>query len=190
MERWWGALVLAAAGVFAISGALRYRSGRHPELGRHRDTAGLWTWQRNIIFAAEPMGVLLIGAALLAAMGNDAPVVASAVVTVVTVAALVSCIVFAYRPADVAAAREERLPGRRQRDDPSPPRRTVTSSPRRHRPPAGPRHQPVRRWWRALRPAILAGRRSPLIAQDYLFLGGSFAVATLVWWVLSAISRR
>jgi hypothetical protein len=41
MEGWWAGAVLAAAGVFAISGAVRYRSGRHPEPGRHREVTGV-----------------------------------------------------------------------------------------------------------------------------------------------------
>jgi hypothetical protein len=36
----------------------------------------------------------------------------------------------------------------------------------------------------------LPGHRSLLAAPDYLFLGGCFVVATLVWWVLVAVSRR
>jgi hypothetical protein len=32
--------------------------------------------------------------------------------------------------------------------------------------------------------------RSPLTAPDYVFLGGCFVAATLVWWLLVALSRR
>ena len=61
------------------------------------------------------MGVLLIGAALLAAMGTGAPVAASAVVTLVVLAALVSAIVFTYRPPTWLLPREERLRDRADR---------------------------------------------------------------------------
>jgi hypothetical protein len=191
MAGWWAALALAAAGVFAISGAFRYRSGRHPELGRHRDTTGLWTWQRNIIFAAGPLGVMLIGAALLAAMGTNAPLVASAVVTSVTLAALVSSIVFTYRPPTWLLPREERLHGRPKWDD------SVSAPTARDEAPTI-----VTALRRGLVTSLfvgggvlfveryLPGDRSALVAADYLFLAGCFVAATLVWWALIALSRR
>ena len=182
MEEWLGALVLAAAGVFAIGNALRYRTGRHPDLGRHRETTGLWTWQRNIIFAAAPMGVLLIGAALLAAMGTDAPVVASAVVTLVMLGALVSSIVFTYRPPTWLLPREnDDVTAPTSSDGPP----TIVTALRRGLPTSllvGGGVLFVQRY--------LPGDRSPLTAADYLFLGACFVVATLVWWVLIAISRH
>jgi hypothetical protein len=36
----------------------------------------------------------------------------------------------------------------------------------------------------------LPGHRSLLAAPDYLFLAACFVAATLVWWVLIAISRH
>jgi hypothetical protein len=36
----------------------------------------------------------------------------------------------------------------------------------------------------------LPHHRSPLTAPDYVFLGGCFVAATLVWWLLVALSRR
>ena len=37
---------------------------------------------------------------------------------------------------------------------------------------------------------LVLSYRSPLTAPDYVFLGGCFAAATLVWWLLVALSRR
>lgn len=191
MEGWWAGAVLAAAGVFAINGAVRYRSGRHPELGRHREVTGLWTWQRNIIFAAAPFGVMLISAGVLAAMGTHSPPVATAPVTAVAMSGLVAAVVFTYRP-----------PGWLL------PRQDVAVSPAdgHERPVSGSRHDGQSSIVTALRRGMLTALigggivlfvrhdlphdRSPLTAPDYVFLGGCFVAATLVWWLLVALSRR
>jgi hypothetical protein len=191
MERWWGGAVLAAAGVFAISGAVRYRSGRHPELGRHREATGLWTWQRNIIFAAAPLGVMAINAAVLAAMGSHSPVAATAPVTAVGLAGLVTAVVFTYRPPGWLMPRQDRA---------------VSAADGRDREVSGSRHDGQHSIVTALRrgmlTSLLAGgvvlfvrhdlpqHRSQLAAPDYVFLGGCFVAATLVWWLLAAAGRR
>jgi len=191
MERWWGGAVLAAAGAFAITGAVRYRSGRHPELGRHREATGLWTWQRNIIFAAAPFGLMLISAGVLAAMGMHSPLVATAPVTAVAMSGLVAAVVFTYRPPRWLLPRQDVA---------------VSATHGHERPMSRSRHdgQPsiVTALRRGMLTALIGGGivllvrhdlphdRSPLTAPDYAFLGGCFVAATLVWWLLVALSRR
>jgi hypothetical protein len=187
MERWWGGAVLGAAGVFAISGAVRYRSGRHPELGRHREGSGLWTWQRNIIFAAAPFGVMLISAGVLAVMGTHGPLVATAPVTAVATSGLVAAVVFTYRPPGWLLPRQDVA---------------VSAADGRERPASRSRHDGrpsiVTALRRGMLTALIGGGivlvvrhdRSPLTAPDYFLLGGCFVAATLVWWLLAALSRR
>lgn len=95
--------------MFAISGALRYRSGRHPELGRHRASTLLPRWQRNAIFMALPVGLGLICGAVLIGLGGDAPVAAVAPVSLLAITSLVSAFVFAYRPPRWLLPLEERI---------------------------------------------------------------------------------
>jgi hypothetical protein len=191
MERWWGGAVLAAAGVFAISGAVRYRSGRHPELGRHREATGLWTWQRNIILAVAPLGVVAISAAVLAAMGTHSPLVATAPVAAVGLAGLVTAFVFTYRPPGWLLPRQDVA---------------VSATDDRDRPASRSRHDSPPSIVTALRRGVLTSlfgggvvlfvrhdlphHRSPLAVPDYVFLGGCFVAATLAWWLLVALSRR
>jgi hypothetical protein len=191
MERWWGGAVLAAAGAFAITCAVRYRSGRHPELGRHREATGLWTWQRNIIFAAAPFGLMLISAGVLAAMGTHSPLVATAPVTAVGMSGLIAAVVFTYRPPRWLLPRQDVA---------------VSATDGHERPVSRSRHdgQPsiVTALRRGMLTALIGGGtvlfvrrdlphdRSPLTAPDYVFLGGCFVAATLVWWLLVALSRR
>jgi hypothetical protein len=191
MERWVGGAVLAAAGLFAISGAVRYRSGRHPELGRHREATGLWTWQRNIIFAGAPLGVTFMSVAVLAAMGTHGPLAAIAPVTAVALSGLVTAFVFTYRPPGWLLPRQDVA---------------VSAPDGRNRPASSSRHdwEPsiVTALRRGMLTSLLGGgvvlfvrhdlphHRSPLALPDYVFLGVCFLAATLIWWLLVALSRR
>jgi hypothetical protein len=186
MEPWLGGAALAAAGVFAISGAVRYRSGRRPELGRHLESTGLWFWQRNIIFAAAPLGVMAISAAVLEVMGSHGPLAATAAVTAVAMSGLVAAVVFTWRPPGWLHPRENVV-------------MHASAAPRRPRDRSPSIVAGLRR---GLLTALLGGGavlfvrhqpphdRSPLAASDYVFLGGCFVVATLVWWLLAVLSRR
>jgi hypothetical protein len=86
------------AGVAMLEVARRYRAGSSPALGRHRFHEHLWTWYRNAIFAAAPLGVILICSGVIPALGHTPPTWAVAIPSVIGVAAVMALLIMVRRP--------------------------------------------------------------------------------------------